>query len=183
MTVHLIKGELAPAERAFQEAITRFPKDEELLATAAQVFMTAGYYTNALTAIDAQLLIAPDNTSALVNKGYAFMQAQDFEKAIGFFSKALALEPGHTSALFNRAICFVRLKKANQAKADYQQLQKSYPTEFRIDFGLAQVALLEGDTNAAIRYFELYLTHSPPSNVEEPKLVRAQLEELKAGAH
>jgi tetratricopeptide (TPR) repeat protein len=182
LSLHLAKGDLPAAQTAFDRAMARFPNDEDLLATATHVFMNTGRYTNALAVIDQQLQITPDNPNALVNKGYALMQFHDYQKAIGYFTKALSLEPGHTSALFNRAISYLRLDKLDDSKRDYEQLQKSYPTEFRINFGLAEIAQRKKDTNTAILNYELYLTNSPPSNVEEAKLVRSRLAELKAGS-
>jgi tetratricopeptide (TPR) repeat protein len=182
LSLHLAKGDLPAAQAAFDEAMARFPKDEDLLATATHVFMNTGRYTNALAAVDQQLLITPDNPSALVNKGFALMQFHEYEKAIGYFTKALSVEPGLTSALFNRAISYLRLDKLDDAKRDYEQLQKSNPTAFQINFGLAEIALRKKDTNAAILNYELYLTNSPSSNVEEANLVRARLAQLKSAA-
>ena len=80
----------------------------------------------------------------------------------------------------NRAICYFRAKQFDNAQRDYESLQKLNPTDFKIYYGLGEIAYNKEDTNAAVRNFQLYLTNSPPNN-EEAKFVMARLKELKPG--
>ncbi len=180
-SARLAKGDVAHAEQTIQSALKKSPGDaEDLLATATRVYMAFGNYTNAIAALDEQLKIAPDNASALVNKGYAYMQMSDYEQAIPPLNKALSIQTNDYSALLNRAICYFRAKQFDNAQRDYESLQKLNPTDFKIYYGLGEIAYNKKDTNAAIRNFQLYLTNSPPNN-EEAKFVMARLKELKPG--
>lgn len=178
---HLAKGDVSRAEQTIQSALKKSPGDaEDLLSAASRVYMAYGNYTNALAALDEQLKIAPDNSSVLVNKGYVYMQMNDYEKAIPPLNKALSLQTNDYSALLNRAICYFRAKQFDNAQRDYESLQKINPTDFKIYYGLGEIAYNKKETNAAIRNFQLYLTNSPPNN-EEAKFVIARLKELKPG--
>src|SRR5260370_36556907 len=69
ISAHLAKQDVEGASQAFDASIKNHAGDESLLSTATQVFMNYGRYSNALTAIDQHLKLAPDNTGALLNKG------------------------------------------------------------------------------------------------------------------
>lgn len=202
---HLALGNLKDAERTVEATVRRYPGDEVLLATAAQVYMKYGRYfdelaaaksaseagidksmkhgcySNALSIIEQQLTISPTNVDALVNKGYSFLEVGAFEQAIPPLTKALALQSTNTSALFNRAICYLGANRLEDAQRDYEVLQKAFPTAFQIYYGLAEIAWRSKDTNAAIRNYELYLANAP-TNPTEAKLVSERLKELKPGS-
>ena len=69
-SAHLAQNDLQGAEAAVQATVRQYPGDADLLATATQVYMKYGRYSNALTTIEQQLNLAPTNMNALVNKGY-----------------------------------------------------------------------------------------------------------------
>ena len=87
------------------DACSSIPATTNLLATATQVYMKYGRYSNALDTIEQQLSLAPTNMNALVNKGYACIQVGAFEQAIPPLTQVLAVETNNYSALLNRAIC------------------------------------------------------------------------------
>lgn len=181
-SAYLAKNDLKGAEGAVQAVLQKYPDDEDVLAMAAHAYMTYGRYSNALAAIEQQLKLTPDNASTLVNEGYAFIQLNHFDEAIPPLTKALALETNNYTALLNRAIANLRGKKLDAAQRDYEALQKVFPTAFQVYFGLAEIAYQKSDTNAAIRNYQLYLTNSPPNNLEA-KFVTARLQELTHLSH
>ena len=177
---HLTQADLKGAEAAVRGAVRQYPGDQDVLATATQVFMRYGYHTNALVTLDQQLALSPTNVNTLVNKGYTCIQVGAFEDAIPPLTKALAIETNNYSALLNRAIAYLRANKLDSAQHDYEILQKAFPTAFQINFGLGEVAWLKKDTNAAVRNYQLYLA-SAPTNTTEAKLVNDRLKELRPG--
>ena len=179
-SAHLAIGDLKSAEAAVQTATAKYPGHNDLLASASQVYMTYGKFTNALETIDQQLKLAPDNPDLLANKGYLCIQLKDFEQAIPPLTRALELQPTNYPALLNRAIAFLRSDQLDEAKGDYEALQKVMPAAFQIHYGLEEIAWRKHDTNGAIRNCELYLNSSPPPPPEEAEKIRARLKELKA---
>jgi tetratricopeptide (TPR) repeat protein len=180
-SAHLAENDIQGAEETVQRMLRRYPGDEALLATATQVYMKYGQYSNALTTVNQQLQLSPTNTTTLVNKGYICIQVGAFEQAIPPLTRVLEVETNNYSALLNRAIASLRAKKLTAAQHDYELLQKSFPTSHQIYFGLAEIAWQQKDTNAAVRNYQLYLANAP-TNTTEFQQVSERLKELKSGS-
>jgi tetratricopeptide (TPR) repeat protein len=180
-SAHLAQGDVGGAEGAVEATLRHYPGEESLLATATQVYMKYGCFSNALNTLDQQLALSPTNVNTLVNKGYACIQVGAFEQAIAPLTKALALQTTNYSALLNRAICYLRADKLDAAQQDYEVLQKAFPTAFQIYYGLAEIAWRSKDTNAALHNYELYLANAP-TNTTEAKQVSERLKELTPGS-
>jgi Flp pilus assembly protein TadD len=180
-SAYLAKNDDQNAEAAVQRILDKYPNDEHLLLVASQVFMNNGRYTNALVRINQQLKLNPDAPYVLVNKGYVCLQLKEFDQAIPPLTKALALETNNYSALLNRAIAYLGAKKLDEAQKDYETLQKAFPTAYQVYYGLGEVAFLKQDTNAAIRNYQLYMTHSTTASAESA-LVTERLKAMTGGA-
>jgi tetratricopeptide (TPR) repeat protein len=141
-----------------------------------QVSVSFGRFTNALTAVERELQIAPTNAAALVVKGYLHMQTGSFAEAIPPLDRVLVLDPNNNTARFNRGISYLRMGELDKAKKDYTQLEKVYPSAFRVYYGLGEIAWQRKETNAAIRYYQLYMSNSIPNSEESKKI----LERLQA---
>ena len=181
-SAYLAKNDLKGAESTVEKVLARYSGDQQLLATATQVFLNYSRYSNAIMLLDKELRIDPDNLSALVTKGYACLQIGDFEQAIPPLTRVLSIETNnsevHYSALLNRAIAYLRSDQLDEAQHDYEALQKAFPTAYRVYYGLGDIAYRKKETNAAIRNYELYLNNSP-TNTEERNFVSERLKELK----
>ncbi len=177
-SAHLALNDIRAAETAVQTTLRQYPGDADLLATATQVYMKYGCYSNALTTIAQELKLAPGNMVALVNQGYACIQTGAFDQAIPPLTRALASDTNNTSALLNRAIACLRANKLEAAQRDYEVLQKAFPTSHQIYYGLAEIAWRNKDTNAAIRNYQLYLANTQ-TNTAEAKVVSERLKQLK----
>ena len=181
-SAHLANNDLKSAEGVVQSALDKYPADAELLDVATRVFMNYECYSNALTTIDQQLKLSTTNLTALVNKGNVCIWVGGYEQAIPPLTRALELDPNNPYALMNRAIASLRCGKLDAAQHDYEALQKSIPTSSRVNYGLQEIAYRKKETNAAIRYCQIYLANTQ-TNTAEAKLVSARLKELKSGAH
>jgi tetratricopeptide (TPR) repeat protein len=80
------------------------------------------------------------------------------------------------TARFNRGISYLRMGELDKAKKDYNQLEKVYPNAFRVYYGLGEIAWQRKETNAAIHYYQLYMSNSVPNSEESKKI----LERLQA---
>ena len=183
MSAHLAKKDVAGAERTVAAILEKYPSDEELISSAAQVFINFGCFSNALPVLDRQLKLQPGNMTALLQKGVSSLQTGAYDEAIAALTKVLSVETNstselHNNALLSRAIAYLRSDKFEESQQDYETLQKSFPTAYRIYFGLGEIAYRRKDTNSAIRNYQLYLTNSP-ANPDEIKTVHGRLKELQ----
>lgn len=172
------KKEPAKARDMLESAVRDNPTNIYLLNIAFNIFNQRRDYTNALAAADRFSQLQPDNTSPLINKSYVYIQLEDFDAAIAVLNHALSIKSDDYRALLNRAIVYLRMKQLGKAREDYETLEKIYPGVFQIQFGLAEIAWQQKNTNAAIQHYETYLTNAPPSTTEA-KLVVKRLKQLK----
>jgi len=148
--------------------------------------MNYGLYTNALEMVEKQLKLSPDNLNVLLNKGYVCLHLAAYENAVPPLSRVLTLETNslsqiHRTALLNRAIAHLRLSHWDEAKRDYEALQKLQPSDTRIFYGLGEIAYRTRDTNSALRNYNLYLASAAKGSVEA-KNVADRVKELKGGS-
>jgi tetratricopeptide (TPR) repeat protein len=139
---------------------------------------TFGRLTNALAAIDLQLQLKPDDPATLVNKGVFSLHLRQFQDAIPPLTQAIALQTNNHNAQLFRAVAYLNCERLDEAQKDYECLQKIFPKAIEVNGGLGEVAARKGDTNAAIRYFELALADSTPGS-DQARYFSERLKSLK----
>lgn len=175
---YLAKNDDATAQRIIATNLAAHPDDFNLISSATKAFADNGRYTNALELTERLIKLEPDNVPCWINRGCFLMEMPDYTNAIESFSRALTLETNNYRAVLYRAIAQLRAGKYEDAIKDYETVQRQYPKEFTVDFGLGEIAYRRHETNTAIRYYESYLKNAPP-NTGEAKAVTERLNELK----
>jgi len=136
--------------------------------------------------VEKQLKLSPDN---LMSSSTKVMSACTWPPTKMLFHPSagvLTLETNslsqiHRTALLNRAIAHLRLSHWDEAKRDYEALQKLQPSDTRIFYGLGEIAYRTRDTNSALRNYNLYLASAAKGTVEA-KNVAGRVKELKGGS-
>jgi tetratricopeptide (TPR) repeat protein len=170
--------EITAADKIIQTALRKNPSDAYLLNSAFQVCLNFSRYSNALVAVDGLLQITPDDSTLLANKGRMHVLLGGFNEAIPTLTRALALDTNNHTARLYRAIAYLRADKLDEARRDYEALQKVFPKQFQIDYGLGEIAYRRRETNAAIQNYEAYLADAF-TNTTEAQSVLQRLKELK----
>jgi tetratricopeptide (TPR) repeat protein len=92
----------------------------------------------------------------------------------------LELQKENPGALLNRAISHLINKKLDLAKRDYDELLKRFTTtNYKVYYGLGEIAYQQKDWKAAKGYYKEYLTYAPASLTVERKIIQARLDEMK----
>jgi len=177
-SAHFRSKDFKGAEAAIDTALGKDPENMKLLSIAAMLYMNNGGLSNAVDILDRELKLAPNDTELLVNKSVAYLGMDNFDAAIAPLTLVLNIENTNYLALLNRAIAYLRSDKLDEAKQDYQSAYKLKPSDYRLEYGLAEIAYRQKDTNAAVQHYELYLTKNPPS-AQEVQFVKNRLKELK----
>jgi len=159
------------AQRLISTALHENPDNAYLLNSLMHVSMDFGNYADALIAADRLLRISPDDADILNFKGYLHRQMGDWDAAIATYTHMLALESNNFSAMLNRAACYLETGRLDLAKKDYEALQKTFPNQFQIDYGLGEIAYRQHDTNAAINNYEAYLSHTATNTMEATNVI------------
>lgn len=165
------------AKDLLKETWSSIPVDTNLLDIALQVSIATHRYTNALDVVDKQLALHPNDSKTRVNKGYLYLQLGQFERSIGELSQVLASEPTNYPALADRGLAYMSVEKLDEARHDYETLQRLNPNSYFVYYNLGEIAFRKKDTNNAIAYYEQYLKIAPP-NTAEAKFVSDRLKTL-----
>ena len=176
----LVKTNRAKAEGILQSLLDSHPGDPALLNRTKAAFTVFASYTNALRVTDQQLQLAPDDVGALLDKGLLCLLAGEFSNAIPAFTRALSLTNTY-GARINRGLAYLQTGQWNAAEADYKEALRAFPTAYQPYYGMAEAARGRGVTNAAIRYYQQYLSNAP-TNRAEFRAVTARLELLQPRA-
>jgi tetratricopeptide (TPR) repeat protein len=172
------KNDPARGTQLLETEIARHPTNDNVLLTAAQIYLARGLFTNALAVIDHKLRLTPNDLTWLFNRGYVSVQSQAYDDAIDAFTRVLAIQATNSSARFNRALACLASGKLDAARADYKTLQQSLTNSFQIAYGLGEIAWRQHDTNEAIRNYTLYLANANTNTAEATNVIQ-RLRELK----
>ena len=101
----------------------------------------------------------------------------NYDEAIKSFDRVISLETNYTATLY-RAIASLRSGKLDDAVRDYETVQRQFPKQHQIYYGLGEIAYRRNDTNAALRHYESYLSNAPP-DLAEATFVANRIRELR----
>jgi tetratricopeptide (TPR) repeat protein len=173
---HVQIGELDEATDAYQQALRAFPASSDPYDGLAEVAWRRGdtnsangYHlqgiSNRLLLVREQLQREPDNIPALMEKGALHLRASEFSNAIPAFTRVLSLTNSYPGRL-NRALAYLQTGQCDAAEDDYRKMLRLFPLAYQPYYGLAEVALRRGNTNAAIQQYQQYLSKAPTNQVE-----------------
>lgn len=165
-------GQAAEAEKRLEKAIGRNPEFAPLRDALMSVLIETKRYTDALEVIEEQLRRHPGHRRARFNLGPVYAELGRNEEAIGALSDLLAEQTNNAAILANRGGVYLKVGKQAEAEADYRralQINFSFPLAH---MGLADVALLRSDTNAALGHLETATRLLPPGSPDSRALQR-----------
>jgi tetratricopeptide (TPR) repeat protein len=174
-----VKTNRAKAVGILQSLLDSHPGDSAVLGRLAVAFTVTGSYTNALRIVEQQLQRTPDSIPTLMDKGLLYFLAGEFSNAVPTFTHVLSLTNSYP-ALFNRAMAYLQTTQWDRAVDDYKDMIRRFPDACQPYYGLAEVALKQGNTNAAIQYYQQYLSKAPTNhNQAEFRMVSARLKAVQ----
>jgi tetratricopeptide (TPR) repeat protein len=156
------------------------PPDKALIEAAAQTSVAFNAFSNAVPLVNKLIEISPDDPRPLISQGFLALRMEQFSDAIAPLSRAISLAPTNTAALLYRAVAYLRSDKLDESQHDYETLAKLNPAAYQVYYGLAEVATHKKDTNAAIHYYQIYLTNMVPNSPEQ-KFIADRIKNLKTG--
>jgi len=187
------KSNFTAAEKILKDEVNRSPGQDaghnalaNLYASYAiqlrdkgDIAAASAQFTNALRVLEDQIRAQPQNPSAHFNYGNLLMFMGDYARSADVFTKVLELQKDNGAALLNRASSYLQSKKLDEAKRDYEDMLSRFTTtNFRVYYGLGEIAYQQKDWSAAKENFEKYLRYVP-ANSGEAQSIRKRLEELK----
>jgi tetratricopeptide (TPR) repeat protein len=161
----LSKTNLARAEKTLRNAVEKHPDDEQTLNSVSEAYFSVGDYTNADLLAGHLLEREPDYVPALLVRSGILIKTRQADMAIPVLNHVLSLT-NSLQAKLNRAIAYAQTRNFSAAKLDYLELEISMPDNFLAEYGLAQMAEMQHDTNQAIHYLNICLSKVPPGSAQ-----------------
>lgn len=98
------RGDFGLAERYFQDAVTKAPKDATAWVGLAATYDRIGRFDLADQAYASAIKLAGETVQILNNQGYSYMLRGDLRRAKAKFTKAAAKEPTNPTIINNLAL-------------------------------------------------------------------------------
>ena len=98
------RGDFGLAQRYFEDAVTKAPKDATAWVALAATYDRIGRFDLADQAYASAIRLAGETVPILNNEGYSYMLRGDLTRARAKFLKARALEPGNPIITNNLAL-------------------------------------------------------------------------------
>jgi len=102
-----------------------------------------------------------DTAEAHLGKGYEAEKDERYQVAAKEFQAALALNPGLVRARYQLAVCQFALGKTQEARQEFERLEKETRGDASVVYQLARLDLRAGDVETAITRL-VRLVHDPP---------------------
>ena len=175
--VWLSQSNYTRAGDVMQTVVRKYPDDDKIVNHIAQTYASFGDFTNAEQLVNRLLARNPDNISALMTQSGIFLQTARADLALPVLNRILSAT-NQPDAKLNRAIAYIQMSNYPAAQADCLELDTSLPNCYLAEYRLAQIAVLQNDTNQAIHYLQLCLTNAP-AGTPLWREVQARLRTLK----
>jgi len=170
----------AAAQQILIGLIRKHPADAALAERVWPALLRLGSPGQALAVIAEQVDRKPDDIPLLLTQAGLLVQSGQPGPALPVLNHLLKLT-NLPPARLNRAIAQLQLTNYPAAKADFLALTNSALNPFAIHFGLAEIALHEGDTNGAMEQLQRCVASAPPGSPQGAQ-ARARLEALAGSA-
>jgi tetratricopeptide (TPR) repeat protein len=186
------KGDFPGAVKTLQEAIRAHPDQDAGYGALVELHLSradklnietnfAGArmeLTNALRVVDGQLKTQSNNVSGHFLRGRVCVYLEDFDGAVDAFTKVLEAQKDNSAALLNRALARLQGGKLDAAKTDYEEFLRRFTPNFRVYYGLGEIAYRQNDWSTARQHYKEYLRYAPAGS-GEANTVRERLQQLK----
>jgi tetratricopeptide (TPR) repeat protein len=177
-SAYFAKNEPETATRLIEENLKAHRDNFPLMGAACRTYADNRRYTNALDVTERMIALQPDNPASWLNRGCFLVELNNYDDAIKSFDRVINLESTNYTAILYRAIASLRSDKLDDALRDYETVQRQFPKQHQIYYGLGEIAYRRKDTNTALRHYESYLTNAPP-NFPEANFVAGRIRELR----
>jgi tetratricopeptide (TPR) repeat protein len=127
MMANVSSGQSETAENLLLSELDRNPRDENLLRLVSQFYVMTSKTSNALAAIERQLVINPGDTFSQLNKAALFIQTEQFDQAYAVLEEILKRQPTNVTALLYKSDVYFQQKEPEKALAAIERVLKQEP--------------------------------------------------------
>ena len=171
-------GRTNEAAGCIESYVGKYWKQDEVVSGAADLYAETGQWTEAMRLIDELLKRDPNQTGLLAKKGFAQLQLLQYDAAVATLTQVLAATPADEEARLHRAAASLAAGQLEAARGDYEELLQSTVHAQPAVFGLGGIAWRQHDTNAALQFYQQYLSNGIPESAQY-RLASERVKQLK----
>ncbi len=152
------KGRDDDAARAFAQALSIDPNYELALNNIGALYNSRGKIAEARPFLLKVVDLFPGDMNGLMNLGVNYYLSGELPKAELVFKQALALDPQSADARLRLGDVYLRMRRLDLAVAYYEEVLRMGGDGPRLQYGLACVEALKGDSGEALEHLETALS-------------------------
>ena len=177
-----VAGNTTLAERIATELRQKFPQRDMPLKALALIYSGQRQWDRVIQICEQRLKLNPKNLEALNMYAATLMRMGKDAQAIPYLDRALQIKPEFDEARLNRAIAYLKSGQLDQARQDYekllQKIKEKNLDDYRIYFGLGEIAYRKQEWAEALQYYQKYLKTAVPGT-DEYRRIELRVKELK----
>ncbi len=154
-------GQLDEAVEAGQNALARFPNNEEILMVLGDILASQGKAEEAITYYDRISRVASGNARAPLLKGSLLEGLERFNQAFEEYKKAALIEPKNPLVQFYLGRAYLRANQLPEAEKSLETAVSLKPNLLQARHHLAWVLERQGRTVEALKEYGLLLKLTP----------------------
>ena len=154
-------GQFDEAVRAGQNALSRFPENEEIKMILGDIFASRGQAEEAIKHYDQIIRISPENARALLLKGALLEGMEKYDQALEEYKKGALVESKNPLIQFYLGRAYLRANKLKEAEESLDIAVSLKPNLLQARHHLAWVLERQGRTVEALKEYGLLLKLTP----------------------
>lgn len=171
-------GRTNEAWDVIDQYIDNYSRHNEVIMGASTLCADGGRFERELELLNKVLSRVKLDAGLLTRRGLAEFHLGRNTQAAETLTLALDLAPENIQARLFRAVAQLRAGQAEAARADFERLLKNPNSSQLALFGLGDMAWRGQDTNAAIRYYEQYMSNNAAAT-PQAFIVTERLKQMK----
>lgn len=166
------------AWEAIERYVSKHAKHGEVIAAAATLCSAGGRFERELELLmELSARVKPD-AGLLTRRGLAEFRLGRNKQSAETLTRALDIAPDDVQARLLRAVARLGDGQSDAARADYELLLKNPGSAQPALFGLGNMAWSAQDTNAAIRYYEQFMSNNAAAT-PQASVVSERLKQMR----
>lgn len=145
----------------WSDTAAKMPNSIKAHNNLGAVYLSKGYYDEAIYKLKAVLRLNPNHADAHANLGVAYLSQGHIDEAISELKTVLKIKPGHTNAHTNLGIAYTRQGLLDQAIKEYLTAIRQKPDDAIAHYNLGVAYYAQQRIDEAINEFIVALKLKP----------------------
>jgi tetratricopeptide (TPR) repeat protein len=165
-------GQFDVAIEAGQNALSRFPENEDILMTMADILASRGKVEQAINYYEQIIQMSPGNARALLLKGVLLEEREQFDQALKEYKKGALAEPNNPLVQFYLGRGYLQANNLKDAEKSLEKAVSLKPNLLQARQHLAWVLERQGRIIEALKEYGLLLKLTPDNEYIKNRVLK-----------